>query len=80
MKMNLAENFENFVNIGVIFQERAEDPRHIHHDKILRFVEKLLKTIIGLLIRLNFMTSLLQKKMAPGSDGIPYGIHKCAVS
>ena len=77
IKMNL---LADFVSIGEPFSKHVRKARGTFNMK--RFCDlfsKLLMTSSGLLMGLNLMTSWLQKKdSAPGPDGIPYGVYRCA--
>ena len=74
--MNLAEDCENW---GTIFQARQEGPRHLHHEEILRFVQQAPDDINWALDQAEFDDLLaLKKDSAPGPDGIPYGVYRCA--
>ena len=70
MKINLEEDF---VIIGEPFSRHARKARGITNTKTFCDLSNmLLMTSVGLLIKLNLMTS------APGLDGIPYGVYRCA--
>ena len=77
MKMNQEEDF---VSIEEPFSKHARKARGITNTKIFcDMCNKLLMTSVGPLIRLSLMTSLHEKKdSAPGLDGIPYGVYRCA--
>ena len=63
---------------GTIFQARVEGPRHHQHD-ILRFVQKAPDDICGTIDTIEFDDLVaLKKDSAPGPDGIPYGVYRCA--
>ena len=58
--------------LGTIFQARHEYPRHYQHGEILRFVQQAPDEA-------EFDDLLaLKKDSAPGPDGIPYGVYRCA--
>ena len=62
-----------------IFQARQEGPRHHQHDDILRHVQQAPDDIIRTVDQTEFDGLLaLKKDSAPGPDGIPYGVYRCA--
>ena len=64
---------------GTIFQTRQDSPRHFQHEDILRFVQQAPDDINWALDRAEFDDLLASKKdSAPGPDGIPYGVYRCA--
>ena len=64
---------------GTIFQARQEGPRHLQYEKILRFVQQAPDDINWALDQAEFDDLLASKKdSAPGPDGTPYGIYRCA--
>ena len=64
---------------GNIFQARQEGPRHLHQEEILRFVQQAPDDINWTPDQVEFDDLFASKKdSAPGPDGIPYGIYRCA--
>ena len=64
---------------GTIFQARQEGPRHFQHEETLRFVQQAPNDINWTIDRAEFDDLLASKKdSAPGPDGIPYGVYRCA--
>ena len=64
---------------GTIFQAREEGPRHHQHEEILRFVQQAPDGINWTIDQAEFDDLLASKKdSAPGPDGIPYGVYRCA--
>ena len=62
-----------------IFQARPEGPRHLQHEEILRYVQQAPDHINWTLDQAEFDDLLASKKdSAPGPDGIPYSIYRCA--
>ena len=68
------------MSIGETLSKHARKARGITNTKIFGdMFNKLPMTSVGPLIRLSLMTSLhLNTDSAPGLDGIPYGIYRCA--
>ena len=67
------------MHIGRLFQTREEGPRNLHHEEILRFVQQALDDINWILDQAQFYDLLASKKdSAPGHDGTPHGIYRCA--
>ena len=64
---------------GSTFQARVEGPRHHQYDDILRFVQKAPDDIRWTIDKTEFAELIAMKKdSAPGPDGIPYGVCRCA--
>ena len=64
---------------GTIFRARQEGPRHHQHEEILRFVQQAPDDINWTVDHADFDDLLaLKKDSAPGPDGIPYSVHRCA--
>ena len=64
---------------GTIFQVRVEGQRHHHHENILRYVQKALDDFRWVINKKEFDELMATKKeSAPGPDGIPYSLHRCA--
>ena len=64
---------------GTIFQARQEGPRHYQHEEILRFVQQAPDDINWTIDQAQFDDLLaLKNDSAPGPDGIPYGVYRCA--
>ena len=64
---------------GTIFQARQEGPRHLQYEEILRFVQQTPDDISWTLDEAEFDDLLASKKdAAPGPDGIPFGVYRCA--
>ena len=64
---------------GTIFQAREEGPRHQQHEDILRYVQHAPDDINWTIDQTEFDELFaLKKDSAPGPDGIPYGIYRCA--
>ena len=64
---------------GTIFQARQEGSRHHQHEEILRFVQQALDDINWTIDQAELDDLLAsQKDSAPGPDGIPYGVYRCA--
>ena len=62
-----------------IFQARQEGPMHFQHEEILRFVQQAPDDINWALDQAEFDDLFASKKdSAPGPDGIPYGVYRCA--
>ena len=62
-----------------IFQTREEGPRHHQHEEILRLVQQAPDDINWTIDQAEFDDLLaLKKDSAPGPDGIPYGVYRCA--
>ena len=62
-----------------IFQAREEGPRHHQHEDILRHIQQALGDISWTIDPGEFDNLLaLKKDSAPGPDGIPYGVYRCA--
>ena len=77
MKMNLVEDF---VSTGEPFSKHARKARGIINMKrFLRFVQQALDDINWTIDQAEFDDLLaLKKDSAPGPDGIPYGVYRCA--
>ena len=76
--MNLVEDS---VSTGVPFSkhDRKARSRHHQHEEILRFVQQAPDDINWTIFRAEFDDLLAsQKDSAPGPDGIPYGVYRCA--
>ena len=64
---------------GTIFHARDEGPRHHQHEDISRFVQHVPGDIRWTNDKTEFDDLLaLKKDSAPGPDGIPYGVYRCA--
>ena len=64
---------------GTIFQARMEGPRHHQHEDTLRYVQQAPDDIRWTTDQAEFDDLLaLKKDSAPGPDGIPYGVYRCA--
>ena len=64
---------------GTIFQARDEGPRHHQHEDIFRFAQHAPDDIRWTVDKTEFGDLLaLKKDSAPGPDGIPYGVYRCA--
>ena len=64
---------------GTIFQARAEGPRHGQYEEVLRYVQQAPVDISWTIDRAEFDELIaLKKDSAPGPDGIPNGVYKCA--
>ena len=63
-----------------IFQARQEGPGHQQHEDILRYVQQAPDDINWTIDQAEFDDLLVVKKKnsAPGPDGIPYGVYRCA--
>ena len=62
-----------------IFEARAEGERHHCHETILRYVHKAPDDIQWKIDRHEFDEMMVTKwESAPGPDGIPYSIYRCA--
>ena len=62
-----------------IFQARQEGPRHHQQEEIVRFVQQALDDINWTIDQAEFDDLLaLKKDSAPGPDGIPHGVYRCA--
>ena len=78
MRMNLEEDF---VSIGEPFFRHARKARGINHqhEDILRHIQQALGDISWTIDQGEFDDLLaLKKDSAPGPDGIPYGVYRCA--
>ena len=78
MKMTLVDDS---VSAGepFIFQAREEGPRHHQHEEILRFVQQAPDGINWTIDQAEFDDILaLKTDSAPGPDGSPYGVYRCA--
>ena len=77
MKMNLVEDF---VSIGEPFSKLARKVRDITNMMIfLRYVQQAPDDISWIIDQAEFDDLLaLKKDSAPGPDGIPYGVYRCA--
>ena len=65
--------------LGKIFEARAEGERHHCHKTILGYVQKAADDIQWEIDRHEFDEIMATKKeSAPGRDGIPYSLHRCA--
>ena len=61
------------------FQARAEGPRHHQYENILRYVQKAPDDILWVIDQNEFNELMASKKeSAPGPDGIPYSMYRCA--
>ena len=71
---------EDCVSIGrSTFHDRVEGPRNHQYEDILRYVQKAHGDISWNIDRAEFDELItIKKDSAPGPDGIPHGIHKCA--
>ena len=72
---------EDFVSIGGPFSKPSlvEGPRHHQHGNVLRYVQKAPDDIRWTIDRAEFGELIaLKKDSAPGPDGFPYGVYKCA--
>ena len=64
---------------GTVFQARVEGQRHHHHENILRYVQKAPDDIRWEIDRNEFDELMATKKeSAPGPDGIPCSLYRCA--
>ena len=64
---------------GKIFEARIESERHHCHETILGYVQKAPDDILWEIERNEFDDFWSQKKeSAPGLDGIPYSLYRCA--
>ena len=74
------ESGRRLVSTGeTIFQARQEGPRHYQHEEILRFVQQAPDDINWTVDQVEFDDLLaLKEESAPGLDGNPYGVYRCA--
>ena len=62
-----------------VFESRNEDERHHAHETILENVQKVPDDIQWEIGKREFDEKIdTKKESAPGPDGIPYGIYRCA--
>ena len=62
-----------------IFLAREESPRHHQHEDVSRYVQQAPGDISWTVDQAQFDELLsLKKDSAPGPDGIPYGVYRCA--
>ena len=64
---------------GTIFPVRVEGQRHHHYENILRYVQQAPDDIRWVIDKNEFDELMATKKeSAPGPDGIPYSLYRCA--
>ena len=64
---------------GTSFHARAEPPRHRQYDEVLRYIQKAPVDMYWTIGHTSFDELIAVKKdSAPGPDGIPYGVYRCA--
>ena len=75
--MNLVEDFVNILEPSSKHVRKAL--RHFQHEEILRFFQQALDDINWTIDQAGFNDLFaLKKDSAPGPDGIPYGVYRCA--
>ena len=64
--------------LGTIFEARIEGERHHCHETIFRYVQKALDDIRWEIDRNEYELMATKKDSAPGPNGIPYSLNRCA--